>query len=167
MRRVYIGLFVSMLAFPVWAATFEPEKTVKFGKWETVLYRNLEGNRIFCAAETFAGNETYFRINQYKDTGEAFLELYNSKWNLMDGNMRFRLDVTVGDEVISTQLPGRSWGDSLTYDFISKDIYTMLLDIISVATSIELKDNNGTVLANFDGNGSDMAIPAYLQCTQK
>lgn len=147
------------------AAEFVEEKAERFSKWSAILYRNLNGNRLFCAAESHSGN-TAFRIARYKDSGETFLEIYDGTWNMMEGNVRFSINFAVGTENYSAELAGRSWGDSYTHDFTDKDNYAALLGLISQAHAIEIKNPNSTTVATFSGSGADKAITSYTSCVE-
>ncbi len=75
------------------AATFDILSTQKFENWGATLYLNRDGNRHFCVAATKSKDGTTLRINEYLENKDAFLELFNPKWNLRKGQARFSLQI--------------------------------------------------------------------------
>jgi len=145
------------------AATFETQQSVKHGDWTTSLFKNLNGNRLFCAAETSDGN-TVFRINRYKDTSDTFLELYNADWTMMEGNVKFSIDFDVKNENYKAEIAGKSWGDSYTHDFTDVKNYELILGLLSTSKSFNVQNSNGSVIGRFSGSGSLEALQAYNAC---
>jgi hypothetical protein len=145
------------------AAQFVAERSSKHGSWAAHLFRNLNGNRLFCAIESRNGT-TDFRINQYKVSGEAFLELFNPTWTMMEGNVRFTIDFKVGSENYQAEFAGRSWGDSYTHDFTDVTNYHAVLGLIAKADAFSVRNSNGSIIAEFTGSGSSAAIRSYATC---
>lgn len=147
------------------AAQFVSERSSRHGAWSAHLFRNLNGNRLFCALESRDGG-TEFRVNHYKVSGETFLEVYNPDWTLMKGNVRFTLDFQLGNENYQAVLAGRSWGDGYTHDFTDVKHYHAVMGLISEARSFEVRNSNGVAIAQFSGNGSRAAAQSYASCLE-
>jgi hypothetical protein len=150
---------------PLLAAEFRPEKTARYGDWEASLYRNLGNNQLFCAAET-RGGDTDFRVNSYKSSGETFIEVYNSNWTMMQGDVRFTFVLDVSGESYEAELRGRSWGDSYTHDFTDVKSYNALLGLLARSGSIQLRNSNSAVIATFSGHGAMEALDTYRKCVE-
>lgn len=158
---------ISVLQFPsAQAAEFVAEQTWSYGLWSAHLYRNLNGNRLFCAIEAENGG-TYFRVNRYKDSGEVFLEIYNPDWDYMEGNVRFSINFLVGAESYGADFAGKSWGNSFTHDFQKANSYDAVLGLLASATTFDVQNSNGISLAQFAGTGSREAVQAYNKCLGK
>lgn len=145
------------------SAEFESERSVEHEAWSVHLFRNLKSNRRFCALQTMS-SETVLRVNRYRDSGEAFLEIYNPTWTMMEGGVRFNLVFEIKNEEYSADFAGRSWGDSYTHDFTDVKIYEVILGMISQSRSVTVTNSNGTLLANFPGRGSFEAVNSYYAC---
>jgi hypothetical protein len=130
MRRAILSLIITSLTLPVFAASFSAEVERKSGEWAAVLYRNHNGNRLFCALESYA-NRTVFRIVKYKESGDTFLEVHNPDWSLIEGAARFTINVTVGDKAYQAEMMGRRYPDAYTHDFTENDKYLILLGMIA------------------------------------
>lgn len=150
---------------PLLAAEFKPEKTARYGDWEASLYRNLGNNQLFCAAETRGGGVD-LRINSYKSSGETFIEVYNSDWTMMQGDVRFTFVLDVSGESYEAELRGRSWGDSYTHDFTDVKSYNALLGLLARSGSIQLRNSNSAVIATFSGRGAMEALQTYRKCVE-
>lgn len=153
----------ALLSTAAHAAEFVPERTTRFDDWSAILYRNVDGNRLFCAIEAENG-KTAFRINRYKESGETFLEIFNPDWTFMQGAARFTLDFDLGKDTYQAEFAGKSWGDSYTYDFTDVKNYEVVLGMISKAKSFSVKNANDAVIVELRGKGSDRAIDAYEGC---
>lgn len=163
MKWTLVVALSALLSNAAQAAEFVPERTAKFENWSAILYRNVNGDRLFCALEAENG-KTAFRVNHYKDNGETFLEVFNPGWTLMEGAARFTLDFDFGKDTYQAELPGKSWGDSYTYDFTDVKNYEAVLGMIAKAKSFALKDANKAALVDFQGKGSGSALDAYQAC---
>ena len=157
--------FLLSLPFPLQAnaAEFVAVKTTCHGAWCAHLFRNTNGNRLFCALEARSAG-TDFRINQYKESGETFLEIFNEQWTLMPGASRFALEFEVGSESYKAEFAGKSWGDSYTHDFTDVKNYQLVLGLIAEMRSVTVLNSNGSRLADFSGDGSGAALQAYGAC---
>ena len=169
-RLASIGLALATLilgsALPAsGAATFDVLEERVYGHWRAVLYRNVNGGRVFCAVETDPIDAPMLRINRYRADGDTFLEIFDPAWNMMEGVVRFRFDVQVGMETIGVEFIGRSWGDSYTYDFLQVDIYEAVLQLLATGSRLTVFNSNGTSIASYSLTGSAAAINAYRQCT--
>lgn len=130
------------------------------------IYKNLGNNQLFCAAETRNG-ETDFRINRYMASGETFLEIYNSSWSMMPGNVGFKIEFDIYGENYSAKLRGRSWGDSYTHDFTDVKNYQALLGMIAQSKSLVIKNSNDAPIAEFDGSGAGDAVRSFIECVNE
>lgn len=156
----------ALLPAAAMAANFMIEKTEKYGVWSATLYRNINGNRMFCALEANDG-KTDFRINRYKDSGDTFLEFYNPDWTMMQGEVRFELHFEAGTDKLGAEFRGKSWGDSYTYDFTDTRVYQTLLDLIAGSDTLTAFNSNRAVIARFDGRGARKAVMAYNVCVDE
>lgn len=159
----FLPFFLLLNAPSVRAAEFVAEQTWSHGLWSAHLFRNLNGNRLFCAVEVENGG-TFFRINRYRDSGETFLEIFNPEWSYLEGNVRFSISFLVGMETYEVDFAGKSWGDSYTHDFQQAKSYEAVLDIVAASTTFNIRNSNGTSIAQFAGGGSREAVGAYRSC---
>jgi hypothetical protein len=154
----------AFLSEPIQAAsTFKAERTTRHGNWGASSFRNLNTDQIFCAAETKDG-ETYFRINRYKESGDTFLELYNSKWTMMPGAVRFKIAFNTKSGDYNAEFRGQSWGDSYTHDFTDVKNYELVLGILIQSSTFQISNSNGAPLAKFSANGATDALRDYVDC---
>lgn len=149
-------LFFSVFAH---AASFEEISAKRYGAWDAMYYRNINNNKLFCAAETASNNGTILRINFYKD-GDAFLEVFNPQWNLREGPTKFQLDF--GE--YQTVLRGKAWPDAFTHDFVSQDNTLLLLGLFIESKNVAVLNSNFTPMASFSLQGSSKAISALAKC---
>lgn len=161
-----ITFFLIILFIPIDALAVELEVIAarKDGNWEAVLYRNTNSDRLFCAMESSDSNSTVIRIVRYSDTFDTFLEIVNTKWNLMQGNGGFSLLINIGHDNYRVKLNGERFSNAYSYDFIDKDKYLILLGMISEANYILVENPNGEIIAKFDGSGSAAALRNYADC---
>lgn len=162
LSKVTIMLYL-LLPSQLEAASFEPLKEEKFGTLATVLYRNQNGGRQFCALES-TKTETLFRINRYSDTNETFLELYNQKWKKREGSVKFNIIFSTDGQNVKADFTGKSWGDSYTRDIDDQDEYETLLEIISASQAMTIFDNNQSKIGTYDLRGGAEAVAALQRC---
>lgn len=163
-RRIAYALFVVAI-FPSFAhtASFLSEKSTTFGSWTTHLFRNTNGNRLFCAIEN-RNSGTDLRVNRYLRDNDTFLEVFNQNWDIGEGNVSLILSFQVGDELYNANLEGQAWNDSYTYDFRGEVNYKIILELISNASKIVVFGPNQSEIARFDGQGGKKAVDAYQTC---
>ena len=158
-------LLCLFLPDPLHAASFDPLKEEKFGALATVLYRNQNGGRQFCALESTEA-ETLFRINRYSDTNETFLELYNQRWKKREGVVKFNIIFTTEGQDVKADFTGKSWGDSYTRDIDDQDEYETLLEIISASQAMTIFDNNQSKIGTYNLRGGAEAVAALQRCVK-
>lgn len=157
---------LSLFSAPALAevARFDVVKQAVHGKWKAVLYQNRAGGRLFCALETELSG-TVFRINAYQANGDTFLEVFNPGWQLMQGEVRFSLRFEGGNNPLTMEMRGRSWGDSYTFDFLEVENYRAALGLISGNLGMSVINSNGQSMVDFSLAGADGAVASYLECT--
>lgn len=172
MARVFKTVFVLTVFFSMQsnmqslAAELETQSSASYGVWNSSLLKNTNGNRLLCATETRDG-DTILRINSYKDTADTFLELYNPKWTMMEGNVRFFIDFEIKGENYKAEIAGKSWGDSYTHDFTDVKNYELILGLLAMAKTFNVQNSNGTIIGRFSGIGSLEALQTYHSCVTK
>lgn len=160
---VLAGSFLShFLHKPALAATFDLLASQKYGTWESNRYRNQSSGRTFCAAEVKDSSGTLLRLNIYNDNKEAFFELYNKKWTMRGGGVRFSLSF---DDGISAELQGKSWGDSYTYDFLEQQKMAAIFGLLMKNSSVRVLNSNGARIAAFSLKGAQGAISSMMGCS--
>lgn len=163
MRRTVLSLIVTSLVLPGFAATFQPEVERKSGDWAAVLYRNDNGNRPFCALESY-GDDTVFRVVRYKDSGDTFLEIHNPDWRLIEGKAKFDISITIGNDAYRAEMMGQRYADAYVYDFTERETYLTLLGMIAQADSIRVTNSNGADVISLSGRGSKQALTEFGNC---
>lgn len=171
-KKLFLYLLMMATSYPTlsWnghshAAEFEVEHESVFGSWRSVLYRNLNGNRYFCAIESWKG-ETVLRIAHYKLSKETFLEVHNKNWTLMEGQAQFYVSFNVDNEPLTAELKGRSWADGYTHNFTDSQMFSAVMGMLMLAKDMTVTNINGAPMASFSGNGSNRAAQAFGQCMQ-
>lgn len=162
---VAVAALTAFSSVPSSAATFEVVKEKLYGDWKSILYRNDNGGRLFCALESEKSG-TAFRINSYRAGGDTFLEVYNPSWTLMEGEVRFSFEFQIEESPLGMELRGKSWGDSYTYDLLDVSVFKTLLSVISAANSFKVVNSNGAPIATFPMSGSRKAVADFVNCIQ-
>jgi len=74
--KPWLRILLVMLAFTHFsvavAATFDILNQKTFGSWSSILFKNQNGDRLFCALQS-TSDGVVFRVNQYRDTKDTFL----------------------------------------------------------------------------------------------
>lgn len=147
------------------AASFDEVERHAYGAWSAALYRNLESGQLFCALES-AELSPVLRVNSYLKDNDTFLEVFDSSWSKLEGAVRFSiaLEGTPGQDEIVLELPGKSWGDSYTFDILDQEYMIAILGGLAVAKSATVRDSNGTTLGRYQLDGSAKAVEAFNSC---
>ena len=142
-------------------ATWEVLESKKFQQWETSRNRNHTTDQYFCAAQTSSKDGTYFRLNFYLDTKDAFLEFFNPKWKFRSGVVTFTMKV---DDKLGIELRGKSWGNGYTHDFLEVEKMQIIVGVLLSGRSLTLINSNATKIGSFSLAGVKDAVRAWNEC---
>ncbi|WP_234050430.1 MULTISPECIES: hypothetical protein [unclassified Xanthobacter] len=152
------------------SAEFKLINEIKTGNWAATLYNNINGDRLFCAIESNTGGTT-FRINNYIENNDTFLEVFNPDWRNESRNMSFGLLFTPYSSAsgstpkpITMILKGKSLSDSYIYDFDGKYEISDIASYMKVGKFVSVFDPAGKHIVSFNLNGADDAINNFFDC---
>lgn len=157
----FFFLIAIIAATPSNAASWRVLESNQFQDWEASYNEYTSRNGYFCSAQTFNENSDVFRLNFYRDGAVHFLEVFNEEWNYFEGNATFTLRFDNGYNAV---LKGKSWGDSLTHDFIDRKQTMAIFELLSVAKSLEILNSNNGVIGSFSLSGSNEALKRLIEC---
>lgn len=162
---ILITLCAALGAGSAAAASFDEVERSSYGSWSAALYRNTDGGQLFCALESASENPV-FRINSYLEDNDTFLEIFDQDWSKRQGAVRFSLVFAGGPDLdgVSMDLPGRSWGDSYTFDILEERDFVAILGGLAGAQQVEVADSNGATLGQYALDGSAKAVAAFQRC---
>lgn len=114
--------------------------------------------------ETYDEGNTAFRVVRYKDTSDTFLEVHNSKWNLIKGSAKFKISMNVDRNNYRAELSGERLSDAYSHTFTDENNYLALLGMIGQSRTVSVENSNNATIAKFGGNGSGLALQNYGDC---